>query len=710
MASSSLNDILSIGVSGLSTAQSQVTATSNNITNVNTTGYTREVVSQSETVIAGAGAGVHIDAIQSAYNAFLQKATLAATSQSGQTSVVSNFLNQAQQAFGDPSSSTSFFAGLDNVYSALSSASDTPSSSLSRTGVLNAVNDFLTSADNLSTNLSGLRDQANKQTTADVTQVNNILSQISQTDADIARIGVSGGDTSGLTNSLSNLQDQLSKLMNVSISADPTGGITVRSQDGVYLAGQQGASTVSYSVVGGGGLMTATPPKGQPMQITPGGGEIGGLMQLAGVTLPQIMGQLGEFVSQAVSQINAAHNDSSTVPAPNSLTGTQIGMALPTAIAGFSGKTTVAITNSAGVMQQRLDIDFGAGQINITDNSGATSTVSFTPANFLTTLNAALGTEGSATFNNGQLSISAANASDGVAIADDPNTPSSNAGQNFGQFFGLNNLIQSSGYANVNGSLGAGSPSTFAPGGNLSLELVDTSGAAVRQINLTIPPGPGTTIGDLINSLNSTIGSYGSFALDAQGHLAFSPTKAYAGSTVSVITDNTTNSSGGSSLSAMLGIGSGSQAALTGSFSIRSDIAADPSLMSLAQLDLSQTVNGQPALAVGDGRGALAMASSGASTVTFSAAGALKSLATSVSNYGSQLAGQIGAMATNAGDQDQASTALLNQATAQRSAAEGVNLDTELVNLTTYQQSYNASARLIQAVQSMYTTLMQMVP
>ena len=705
---SSLNDVLNIAVSGLSTAQSQVSATSNNIANVNTAGYTREVVTQSETVVDGRGLGVHIDAIQSAYNAFLQKASMQATSQSGQTSVVSDFLNQAQQMFGDPSSATSFFAGLDNVYSALSSASDTPSSSLSRTDVLNSVNDFLTSANNLSNNLSGLRDQANQRTTADVAQVNTILTQISQTDADIARIGVSGGDTSGLTNSLSQLQDQLSKLMNVSVSSDPTGGITVRSQDGVYLAGQQGASTVSYNVVGGGGLMTAIPPKGQPMQVTPGGGEIGGLMQLAGVQLPQIMSQLSEFVSQAVSQINAAHNDSSTVPAPSSLTGTQIGMDLSTAIAGFSGKTTVAVTNSSGVMQQRLDIDFGAGQINVTDNSGTTSTLSFTPANFLSVLNTALGGEGSATFNNGQLSIAAASPSDGVAIADDPNTPSSNAGQNFGQFFGLNNLIQSSTYANVSGSLSASSPNTFATGGNLSLELVDTSGAAVRQINLTVAPGA-ATIGDLINGLNATIGSYGSFAIDGQGHLAFTPTRAYAGTSVSVISDNTTNSAGGASLSQMLGLGSNTQAARTSSFSIRSDIAANPSLLSLAQLDLSQTVNGQPALAVGDGRGAMAMANSGANTVNFSSAGALKSLATSVSNYGSQLAGQLGAMATNASNQDQASTALLNQATAQRSAAEGVNLDTELVNLTTYQQSYNASARLIQAAKDMYTTLMNMV-
>jgi flagellar hook-associated protein 1 FlgK len=42
------------------------------------------------------------------------------------------------------------------------------------------------------------------------------------------------------------------------------------------------------------------------------------------------------------------------------------------------------------------------------------------------------------------------------------------------------------------------------------------------------------------------------------------------------------------------------------------------------------------------------------------------------------------------------------------SGAEGVNLDTELVSLTTYQQAYSASARLIQASSDLFNTLMTM--
>ena len=44
-----------------------------------------------------------------------------------------------------------------------------------------------------------------------------------------------------------------------------------------------------------------------------------------------------------------------------------------------------------------------------------------------------------------------------------------------------------------------------------------------------------------------------------------------------------------------------------------------------------------------------------------------------------------------------------------QTAFEGVNLDEELVLMTTYQQAFNASARLIQSAREMYDTLLGMV-
>ena len=101
----SINDVLSIATSGLRTAQSLVSVTSDNIANVNTPGYARKVASQSEIVANGAGAGVQIDGIVRAANQFLQTASLQANSQSRQASVNSSYLDQAQALFGDPSNS-----------------------------------------------------------------------------------------------------------------------------------------------------------------------------------------------------------------------------------------------------------------------------------------------------------------------------------------------------------------------------------------------------------------------------------------------------------------------------------------------------------------------------------------------------------------------------------------------------------------------------
>ncbi|MBN8648487.1 MAG: hypothetical protein J0L55_11065, partial [Caulobacterales bacterium] len=44
-----------------------------------------------------------------------------------------------------------------------------------------------------------------------------------------------------------------------------------------------------------------------------------------------------------------------------------------------------------------------------------------------------------------------------------------------------------------------------------------------------------------------------------------------------------------------------------------------------------------------------------------------------------------------------------------RSNIEGVNLDEELVKLTSYQQAYAASARMIKAADEMYQTLLNAI-
>ncbi|MEI9891249.1 MAG: hypothetical protein WDN45_12420 [Caulobacteraceae bacterium] len=203
-------------------------------------------------------------------------------------------------------------------------------------------------------------------------------------------------------------------------------------------------------------------------------------------------------------------------------------MGLTTAITGFSGKTTIAVTDPTGVIQQRVDITFANGTGTMSVNGGAPT--AFTAANFLTSLNTALGSAGSASFSaSGALSITAANPANGVAIADDPTTPSQNTnGEGFSQFFGLNNLVQASTSTNYNTGLASGSPNTFATGGVISLQLADATGAAIRQASFTIP-ATATTVGAVIAGLKHRGRGYGSFSLDAKGALTFTAASSSGG-------------------------------------------------------------------------------------------------------------------------------------------------------------------------------------
>ena len=94
---------------------------------------------------------------------------------------------------------------------------------------------------------------------------------------------------------------------------------------------------------------------------------------------------------------------------------------------------------------------------------------------------------------------------------------------------------------------------------------------------------------------------------------------------------------------------------------------------------------------------------------SFQAVGLAPAATSTLSNYSAALSARIGAAASNADTNQTNATAAATEAQSRRSGVEGVNLDQELVSLTTYQQAYNASARLLTAAKDMYDTLLALV-
>jgi len=701
----SLNAIMNTATSGMMAAQTGLRVTSDNIANVNTKSYVRKTISQSNLLSNGMGVGVSIDAIKRATDRFLQSASLNAASDSGRASVVADTLNRAQQLFGDPSGDTSFFSTLDDIFSAFSSAQDDPSSSLLRTQALTRVDDFLSESSRITSSLSKLGKDADTRISADVDRVNDLLGQIDGLNTDITRAKVAGADATGAENVQSGLVDELSKLMNVQVTPRQLGGVYIRSTEGLPLAGDGAAKLTYQTSATATGYLTVQVANGsvQPTPMNISSGEIKGLLDVRNTELVNISDQLGEFTSRAAEEINRAANAASAVPAPSSLSGRNTGLDATAAMTGFTGKTTIALTDSSGVIQRRIDIDFSAGTMTVNGAAGP----AFTPANFMTQLNTAMGGMGAAGFSGGSMTLTGIGGL-GVAVQDDATTPSSKAGKGFSHYFGLNDIIRTNGYSPYETGLTAADPNGFTSG-SMTLRLTDVEGGRIRDI--VVAPPVGGTMQDMLDALNSRasgVGLYGQFSLNAKGQINFQ-SNGVTPVTLSVQADTTERGVGGPSASQLFGIGPAERSTRGEKFFLSTAMNENPKLLPFAQLDLTQTVGGSPALAIGDGRGALALAKSGDNTAGFAQAGDAGAVNMSVNRYASDFSGAIARKSATAASRKDAADAVSSEVDSQRQSEEGVNLDEELINLTTYQQAFNASARLIQATKDMFDVLTGLV-
>lgn len=703
----SLNAIMNTASSGLQAAQTQLRVVSDNVSNVNTPGYVRKIAEQRTLTGQGMGSGVEVSRIRLATDRFLQAASLNAGAESARMGVRHELYDRIQSLFGDPGGDAGFFSQVDAVFSAFAASAEDPTSSPRRQDALFRTQALFDEASRIAGQIQAVREDADSRIQSAVERANNLLQQIEGLNLEIARATAVDGDASGAETAQSSLIGQLAELMDIRVAPRPVGGVSIRTGAGTLLAGQ-GAATLGYNRAGTITGETAfnevwiTEPGGQKRSLLDSvkSGEIKGLVELRDIEAPAAAERLAELVAHAADELNRAHNANSAVPAPTRLTGRNVGQSFESAIAGFSGQTTVAVTNAAGVIQTRADIVFSGGTMTV---NGAAAT----PATFLTVLNAQLGGAATASFTDGRLTI-AATGTNGVAVADSATTPSAKAGRGFSHYFGLNDLVSSDRPAFYDNGLTAASPHGFTAGETLTFRFTGETGSRLRDLQVAVPAGG--TVGDLVAALNDPatgIGRFGSYSMAADGSLSFTGYGNPA-PTMTVLEDRTTQVPSGVSVTELFGLGGGVRASRADGFALRADIRQSPSRLALAQLNLSAAV-GTPSLSTGDGRGALALADAGERTANFQAAGGSSGGAISVSRYAAELSGEIGGKAAASKNRMETASALYTEAGSRQTAQEGVNLDEELVLMTTYQQAFNASARLIQAAKDMYDTLIGMV-
>lgn len=137
---------------------------------------------------------------------------------------------------------------------------------------------------------------------------------------------------------------------------------------------------------------------------------------------------------------------------------------------------------------------------------------------------------------------------------------------------------------------------------------------------------------------------------------------------------------------------------------VRPDIQATPALLSRGSVQYDSGKN-QFFLGSNDASSLQSLYSALTSSTGFPVSGGLGQGSYSMAQYGAAIIANNAANAANNKTQTTYQQTLVNTLTTQQAAVSGVNLDEELSNLITYQQSYSAAAKVISTVQQLFTVL-----
>ena len=345
----SLNLALNNAISGLHLNQQALTVLSQNISNVNTPGYSRQILNQSSITVEGIGNGVKIEDITRKIDTYLQRSQQSQNSVATNTAVINDYYNRLQTLLGSPGAQNSIDSYLTGFTDTLQQMASSPDSVSNRSNMVNSAQTFATQLSNLAKGIEDLRFQADSDIGSNVKTINASLDKLHTLNAAISKASALGQSTAGLLDSRDKELQTLAQNMSISTSFDNRGTVTVSTGNGIALVDdirhqlQYAPSSAAQDFYTDKSLNPLTVVSfndsgkqvGQPeVLISSGtsdavesgisGGNLSALQQIRDQLMPDVLSQIDQLAARLRDAVNAINNQGSGFPPPAELTGERL--------------------------------------------------------------------------------------------------------------------------------------------------------------------------------------------------------------------------------------------------------------------------------------------------------------------------------------------------------------------------------------------------
>lgn len=328
-----------------------------NISNVNTEGYTRRVVDFAAvppTDRLDPGGGVEVSGVRAIRDNLIEQRLWTELPEQQKNSAMADSLQVVEVALGDAGQSLD--DKLTQFFDSFSALAEDPTSSTARQQVLLQGQAIGSAFGDMVSRLNLAQRDADSRVRGVVDQINSLATKISTLNVSIAKAGGSGADIQTLKDQQNEAVKTLSGLMKVDVLERQDGGVDITFGLGRPLIIGDTPFALSANPTGPLGLSTIT-SNGVDVSSEIQSGTLGGLLQVRDTTIPGYVSRLDDIAYTLNQQVNTLHtsgfdlNGTAGLPffAPlASASGAASALTVNAAVAADPSKIAAAAVNTAG--------------------------------------------------------------------------------------------------------------------------------------------------------------------------------------------------------------------------------------------------------------------------------------------------------------------------------------------------------------------------
>lgn len=220
---------LNIGTSGLFAAKTGLNVTAHNVANIETQGYSRQVIDQSAARALSTnnrygmiGSGVNVNEITQKRSQYYDEKFWSNSALSGKFSTRHYFMNEVQSYLNEIQLE-GFTVTFDKMYDGIQELVKDPSNLTVRTQMMNHAQSLCEYFNSLSTNLEKVQLECNYEVKNQVDRINSLAQQVACLTQQINTVEIGGENANDLRDQRAVLIDELSEIVNVTVEEKKLG-------------------------------------------------------------------------------------------------------------------------------------------------------------------------------------------------------------------------------------------------------------------------------------------------------------------------------------------------------------------------------------------------------------------------------------------------------------------------------------------------------